>query len=500
LLRALLILTTFLGPAYGLGPEVIAAAKDAVRHPHKDAVHRRYLILPEDKEYREKTFLPTLRFHLNSLSREPEFPPDVRVSERVLMVDFRAYGWKRETWERLAEVEPYLHVDAEKAAVRVEKVAVEERVWVVPVGGQGYYVTRVRYEERAVKEAPRKARAHAPWLPTAEIAYLAKALDSDAPIVRADWFVYQTAIAKGRKAGYYDWLGLGKRQEDFLELVGADLKVSAKRKKQMAASIAESGVTVQNRGIEYDQAFGGGFWHSVDFLTSVGAQNVTRVLKGDYKPPTGDASEQYGFLPNELFAYWLQNADGVRQDVAPPDIAKDKTSTSNDPQVHVMLSCVRCHVEGLRPLDDFIRGTYKAGLPAGIAQKDYDEFLRLQRLYLSDLDGQLRKDNAQFAAALKRLNGPAWTAKLNAESYGEVWRRYADAGLTLAQAAAELETTPELLLKAADAYGEKYVGEAEPLITALVNRRQGWRQRREHFEEGYPVYRLLLAGELRGAQ
>jgi hypothetical protein len=57
-----------------------------------------------------------------------------------------------------------------------------------------------------------------------------------------------------------------------------------------------------------------------------------------------------------------------------------------------------------------------------------------------------------------------------------------------------------LLLKAADAYGEKYVGEAEPLITALVNRRQGWRQRREHFEEGYPVYRLLLAGELRGAQ
>jgi hypothetical protein len=484
--------------AAGPGEAVRAAAADAAKQSPKDAPYRRYLILPDDREYREKVFAKVLAFHCNSLSREPELAAPQPVAENVVRVDFRDYGWKRETWEKLAEVEPYLHVDLEKAAVRVEKVAVEDMVWIVPVGGRGYWEKRVRYEERAVKDAPKKDRAHAPWMPTAEIAYLAKTLDSDAPIVRADWFIHQTAVAEGRKAGYYDWLALGKHEADFQRLVGADVKLAAERKKEMAAAVAKSAVTRNNRGIEWFQGFGGGYYRTQDFLSNTQRQNVTRVLKGDLEPPHGDASEQYGFLPNELFGYWLQNKDGVRQNLAPSNIATDTQSTSLFRDVEPMLGCVRCHKEGLRPVNDWMRNVYAQGNPGGLAGKDYVDFTRLQRLYLSDLDGQLKRDNAIYIAALKRLNGVGWTPKVNSDSYGEAWRRYADADLTLAGMAEELETTEEKLLEAARAYVKEYAGAAEPAVVGLLAK--GIKVRREHFEESYATYRLLLAGELKGVQ
>lgn len=502
--RVCLLLLLFCRTLPALGPEVTAAARDSVRLLPKDAPFARYLILPKDKDYRDKVFRKVLAFHVNSLSREPEYGSQYPAGETVVRIDLRDYGWKRETWEKLAGVEPYLHIDIErKIAAPVEKiisdlVTYDGRVYVRRYSRDG---GRTWYTGDPPAVAPpraevRKDRAHAPWLPAEDIGYLAKHLQSDAPIVRADWFIYQTAVAKGRKAGYYDWLNLGTKQEDFFELVGADLKKAAQRKKEKMAAIAESGVTVNNRAIEWTQGFDGGVYRSFDFLTNVFKQNVTRILRGDLDPPEGDASEQYGPLSNGLFAYWLQNKAGVRQDVAPPDIASDKRSTSNDTQVHVMLSCVRCHVEGLRPLDDWMRKVYAEGNSSGLSQKDYEAFKKFQRLYLSDLDGQLKKDNAAFALALKKLNGPTWTPKLNADSYAEVWRRYADQKLDLKAMAEELETTEIDLLRAAVAYGKTYEGNEEPNVTAL--RAKGVTFRREHFEESYATFRLLLAGELKG--
>jgi hypothetical protein len=498
-LLSLLVQTAQGGPA----DAVSAAAADAAKLPPEVRKHVRYLSLYAVPAKEREDFKKALAFHCNSLSRESELYLPTKVNDELLRINLLDYEWKRETWEKLAGEEPYYHlrVKAEKVAVKkpaeavhgkpeLERVSYDRgRTWVWRrKGGAWGEVHEGGKTADEVKEA-KEVVAHAPWLPAKEITALALMLNSDAPIVRADWFLYQTAIQKDRKVGYYDMVGLGEKESDFQELIGADVKLAKKVKREMAAAIDVSGVTTQNRGVERYDTINGPYYRTQDFKKSIDQQNVLKFINGTAEPPQGDASEQYGTLPNGLFAFGLFNAKGERADTAPDFIAGDSRSGNNDHRVHVGLSCVRCHDEGIKPIDDWVRRVYRG--PLQLSSKDYEALKQLRRKYLSDLEGKVLADQKAYAAVLLKLNG--MTPKENARAYAKAYSGYAETGLALEDAARELGVGAKEFRKALADYAADPKGTADPLLASLLIE-PPVRLRREHWEEVYAIAQTVMRG------
>lgn len=435
-------------------PEAVAAAaKHARTLPPDSARQLRYLDLTHFDADERAAWVKVLSFHLNALSRASDITLPQVIDDKLLAFDLRDYQIDRFVYGRLGEPDPYFHVQVEVADQHGKKT---------------------------------RQTAAAPWLPTEEITDLIQRNQTQVPVLRADWFLYQTAVAKDRRAGYYDFLGLGKKEADFQKLGGANAAEAKRLNLEMAASITQSGVTLHNRGISRIQALTGGYWFTQDFKTNTDKQNTARLFQGDTVPPTGDASEQFIVLPNRLFAYGLFNGNGDRQDTAPDDIASDGQSTSPDRRVHAGLSCIRCHVEGLRPLDDLARKLYRGSVQ--LRSPDYDKLRKLRQLYLSDFPAQQAADNAAFAAAVKACNG--LTTAENANLYRQAWESYADLPVTPAVAARELGVDERRLLTCVRIYMER-----EAITDPIV---AGFAQtptipvRREHFEESYQTFQTII--------
>lgn len=455
---SLLVVALIAARSLSAPPEALAiAVKHARTLPPDPQRNQRYLDLTHLDLNERVAAGKVLSFHLNCLSREPDIvPPQSLAGGAVLTFDLRDYGIDQFVYGRLGSVEaaePYFHVVLETSQAG---------------------------------KAKEKTSAAAPWLPFAEIAELIQLTGSKVPIVRGDWFFSQTAIQADRQAGYYDMLGLGKKEADFQKLIGANAAEAKRLKLEMAASITQSGVALHNRGISRMQSLTGGYWFTQDFKQSTNKKNTARLLQGDTEPPAGDASEQFGVLPNRLFAFWLQNDKQERQDSAPDFIASDGRSTSPDRRVHAGMSCIRCHVEGLRPLDDYARKLYRGQIQ--LRSPDYEKFKRLRQLYLSNLDGQREADNSQFAAAVKACNGLPIAD--NAKFYGEFWERYNDVPMTAAAIARELGCDEKSLLDRVLAYAQR-----EPVIdpvAAALAQIPPLPVRREHFEETYSVFQKIV--------
>ncbi len=476
-LLAALFLLALLATAGRANPSAEAvkeALADAQGLPPEAAQRTRYLSLHAFPPAARAEAAKVLAFWANSLSRESDLIPPRKVSDGLLAVVLDDYGWKAKTWEKLLDVEPYFHQLLEVTEV----VSQEYGYYTNAAAKTGWVKTRVAKEVKVVKKT-----ASAQWLPLNDIARLIVLTGSEVPVVRGDWWFYQTAIQKDRKAGYYDWLALGKKEADFQRLIGADVDAARKLKKEIAASIARSGVTLNNRSMFRVPTLTGPYWVTQDFQTSTLKQNTLRLLKGDTDPPQGDASEQYGVLPNGLFAFWLQNKDGARQDTAPDFIASDGQANGTDRRVHVGLSCVRCHVEGIRPLDDWARRTFRG--PLQLASPDYEKLKQLRQLYLSDLPKQVKRDQADYADALKATNG--LTAVANAGAVSKLWDAYAEHDRTLADVARETGSDVPTVLAVLKA--ER--GALDPILAGLLQT-PPLAIRVEHFEETFGVLMTLL--------
>lgn len=460
---------------------VVAAHADCMRLQPGERLLTRYLWLGAIPAARRAVFLKVLSFHVNSLSRESEVYVPRLVTNDLVAVNYLAYAWNPAIWERLATVDPYFH-----QKVKLPADSIVKTVWPGGKALDGKSYKANKYNEKL--KAGTVIDAAAPWLPANEINQLREFTLSEAPVLRADWFINQTAIPTDRIAGYYDWLGLGKKEADFQKLIGANVEESRRVKREVAAALARSGVTLQNRGIVRFQSLTGGYWTTQDFKTSIKRQNVIRLLDQDREPPQGDASEQYGFLPNGLFAYWLQNKDGDRQDFAPDFIASDHQTRGNDRRIHAGKSCIACHVEGLRPVDDYIRKLYRDTIT--LTEPDYKKFLRLRQLYLSDLDRWLKRDNEDYAQALWVVSGmkPAEMAR----AYNRVWDDYAETDLLPADAANELGVSERQLYDSLWGY-LKTTGTLDPILASFLQD-PPLPIRREHWEEVYGVAQTTLRG------
>jgi hypothetical protein len=465
--RVALILTFWLAGSFVRGSPadaVLAALDDARKLPPQVAYLTRYFdlsALPEDQ--REPT-RQAFTFWVNSLSREANISRPREVSVTLLAVYLPDYTWNDKFYERLgfaASAEPYFHVI-------------------------GATTTKDGKAARVVLPGP--------WLPQAEYKELVKLTQSNVPVLRADWFVYQTGQQEDRFTGYYNFLGVGEKEADFQRLVGADPKLARERRKEMADAVFRSRVTHNNRGIAYQAAFGGSYYYTADFKTSKDRQNTLRLAQGDTEPPRGDATEQYGHLPNGLWAYYLGNQDGARQNVAPDFIASDSTGVSTDRRVHVGVSCVRCHLAGLQEVDGYYRKIYKDKTELGTL--DPTRAKLFEQLYLSDLPGQIADDNARYAKLIKKVNG--LTPQENVRAFGDLWANY-EKDMLLADVAREMGVAPDRLKAALENSGgdvKNSAGEQKKLLDpVVVGLLKGLPARRDHVEELMPLFWAALGNK-----
>ena len=489
LLSLLLLLAPMLPASAGGPAEAVAAAwVDAQKLPKDIAPHVRYLSLYAVPQKDRGEFLKVLAFHVNSLSRDVELVIPVLVTPDLVRVNLLDYGWQRDTFEKLAGLDVYFHAQVApveaKAVVEVVPEFKEERVSFD--GGHTWQIRKVLVGEKKVEKKDAKAvTAHAPWLPGKEIAALALALNSDAPILRADWFFFQTCQQEKRNGtGYYEFLGV-KNRADMEKLAALDIEAAKRLRLEIAAIVAESGVATNNRQIIRFQALTGGYWVTLDANASDGKRNAVRNLDGDF---VHDAEEIYFVLPNKLYGYGASSDKGELQASVPPDIApKDDFATGRDTRIQPSLSCVRCHEEGLKPIDDWARSVFTGKV--ALASPDYAKAKRLRQLYLSDLPGQMEDDIRVFARAVKTVNG--LTIKDNAKAYATAFQRYADTSLGMEETAYELGTDAKTWEAALKAYGKDNL--ADTLLAGLVADKPR-RIRREHWFEAYSLAHIVLRG------
>lgn len=399
-------------------------------------------------EFRPKA-MQGLAFVINSLSRNPEIVKPVLLPGNVLRVSLSELGWKRAVWDKQANLDPYF-------TVRLVKV----EPWKGGVWNDGRHYAAGSFKVQG--EFP----AAAPWLPKAEVAELITLTGSPIPVVRADWwaanaFRQQGINGKENGFGYYDWLGV-KDRAGFQRLVRLDEKTSLELLLEMRAVVAagESGVAQHNRQIVRLKSYVGAYWETLDTRSSqdelkggklVKAQNAKRhVGRGELQH---DAEEHYAALANGLFGFLLCDAAGKLQALAPEFIGADDSPlrAGKDHNIHVGLACVRCHVDGLRGIDDHMRKTFTG--PAEFETYDAKKHNENKRQYFSNLNAQLAKDRAVYEEALLLCNG--LTPAENAKAVADLWNWYALRKRTIADLAIEFGVPEKQLRETIVKYADK---------------------------------------------
>lgn len=489
----LLLLPALVEPAGGADPAAAfaAAAADVARLPVDARGRIRYLTLMHLPPAERLQAIQALAGHVQGLSRESDLVPPAIVPGTalgLLRIDLDDYGWARDLWEQLAEADPYFQVKVTSEVV----VRDVERVWAGgkwPGDGKVYAAGAFRYQDKERKATT--VTALAPWAgDQASRAALVLATTSKAPIVRGDWFLYQTAAQVDRKPGYYDFLGI-KDRATFEALIGFNAKLVADaRRKELLEAVADSRVSQQPRRIGAFNTVGGlKYWRTFDSKAAIDKKNPLRVLDGAFEH---DAEESFGPLPNNFWAWGLFDDKGKRQDSAPDFIGPDRTSSTNDGRIHVGLSCIRCHYDarmgssaGLQNVDAWARGLFTGTLR--LQSPDYNVLKDLRQKYLRDLEGPIKDDRQAHGRAVKEATGleaDAW-----AKIYSQTYAAY-EAPVTLDRAARELGLGARELGDRLQSYLQR-TGSLDPVLAALM---RGQRIPVRQYEEAFPLLMLSAKG------
>lgn len=448
---------------------------DLVKLPLEARHNLRYLSLYNNNSFEERVKdIKALSGHCNGLSREVDSTAVAIVpntSGTLLRINLDDYQWDTTVWEKLED--PYFsQFDTVRSGT--PKTWDGKGVW---DDGKSYPAGSFTYYER------KKTRVLAPWLTETEESKskLAEVLlwtKSKVPVVRADWFLYQTVIQQGRKVGYYDFLGI-KNQKDFEKAIRFSEELANKLEHRRVVTF--SGITLQPRRIERTNSVLGGVWRTFDNREAVDDKNPLRILDNEFK---FDATEQIGPLPNGMPAFFLGNNKGERQNKAPDDIVGgDRTGQGNDTQLHINLSCIRCHFGSNKKEMGVKEVSFNKIVK--LKSTDYQKYLELKRQYLRDIEGPIKVDRANYQAAIKASSGMEPFEYAN--QIQKIYARY-DV-VTPASAAAGLGITKEKMLERFRDYDTKYG--LDPVLSILMG---GDSIGPVQWEEVIPLAHLTIRG------
>jgi hypothetical protein len=487
-----------------MGQAVARAAQDAAGLSKEVAYLTRYLYLPNDEEQLLTDADLGLRYWINSLSAAPDLVPPRRVGLQLWAVLLADYGLSPEVWDRLSGFDPYFYLPVE-VPTEYEMVTVK-KVWPGGPDKTGkVYPKGYEYdaqERRPKPGATAKRFATAPWLPAKEAAALVERTQSPAPIVRLDLFITLTSrqlTLENRKTrvGYYDFLGV-KDRDDFFKLHGLDVGLSKKLGIDTRAALLDSGVSQGGRLIKRFAGPTGATWITEDAFDKTGRGNpLENARDGDFKH---NAEEIYAAKANGLFDFFAGDDRGNRQDTVPDGVGPDdsKLRVGRDARIHV-IGCCRCHVEGLRPINDDMRRLVRPPVQQDVA--DLDEAILFRRRFFSNLERQRLDDVRKYAAAVEDCCGKGVTPQKVAEVMGTVYNRFAVERVTLARAAKECGVTAPQFQAALRRYSQPAaqggLGQRLPTTLAAYIAEPPGELPRENFAEFFPVIMTALVSAVR---
>lgn len=474
------ILLSLSFPVHASPQEAITLALQDIRQqPPNIHSQIRYLSLVHLPDKEKDFLLKVLSFHCNALSRESDIViPTVvpKTNGSLLRINLADYEWSASVWDQLFD--PIFTVKIQVGVIKN---------W----PGGIWWEDRKYYPPNAFRYRPKEVKtALAPWLPTAEAAELVNLTQSSSPVVRGDWFLWQTSLQVDRVPGYYDFIGV-KNKKDFDSLVGFDAKLAKSAKRvELLEAVAHSIVTLQPRRIGAFPSLSGWYWQTFDSRLAVDENNPLRILNGDHK---FDAQEVFGHGPNGLMIWGLFDAKGDRQDAAPDFIASDATAPGTDRRVHVNLSCVRCHGQnsGINPVDGWARNLFTGDLR--LQSPDYEKLKELRQKYLRDLESPIEDSRRIYARAIAQATGGMKAMELSS-AYGQAFANY-DTPVSLERAARDAGLTPEDFQNRIKTYLLK-TGSVDTVVAGFLGKRKGGIPPVQ-YHEAIPIIQNILFGTVK---
>ena len=259
-----------------------------------------------------------------------------------------------------------------------------------------------------------------------KMANLREEMGCEVPFIHVDWFLATASLPPL----YHDILNLPDTDHELetrLEVNVVENLRNAAGRRVWRAGFNDSGVSNHNRVVERHTSRYGAYWKSYDFAGSVGTQNIfTHPLSFAH-----DGGEIIFNLPNGLQAYYLADAGGRRLDAAPIKIVRNPAAS--DPTVRNGLSCIGCHTEGMKDLEDQVRGVVQRN-PNPPFNKE-----RVLSLYVekATMDERLAEDTIRYREALE-ATGDVFGGIEPVQLFYEAFQRPVDAAY--AAAAVGLET------------------------------------------------------------
>lgn len=288
---------------------------------------------------------------INSLSyaRDIATPVAIDASKTIFRIDLRSYGWRRFVWDEVIRRDPYAFF----------------------IGSS---------QENNIRRATQVARV--PW-------------------VRADWFAFNAT----QGALYHLIMEIPQNIRGLEFDLGVDVDRDIVTGNVIRAGFNGSGVSQQNRMMEYHRSRFGSYWKSYDFNPSAGkARRNLFEFPLDNRTFRGRGFDHAGgeviyTLPNGLQAYILINNNDQRIDKAPTPIVGDDVRA--DKAVTNALSCFRCHSAGMIPAKDIVRPHVEKN--AFAFSRAEVEFVRATYSTQDTIDKQIAADNVRYKAAMDKI-------------------------------------------------------------------------------------------------
>ncbi len=341
---------------------------------------------------------------LNSLSDEGKIhvPVPVDPERTIYRFDLRDYTWDKNLWELLVFENEYAVQYTQAKAVQLQALTGTT----VPFQWADWFITDA-------SEAPLYDRV----LFEAVLKVKADVLNPADPMTRFE---------------LEQKLGIDV-QADIDDEILNDSETTSR------AGFQFSGVSEQNRVIErheFPGTFSRAYWISYDFLTEIDLGNIF------YHPLdfAEDGGEIIFNLANGLQAYLLINKQGERIDEADPDVVNNQEEGGD--KIKNGRSCMGCHYQGMRPVDDEVRSFVEMQVGAF----DAETIQQVQHLYplIDDFAELVAQDGDVFMSQLLKTGAPVLVA--GKEVISAAYHAFQDPYIDQVRAAAELGITPQALL------------------------------------------------------
>ena len=437
---------------------VVLALTDLQSVPPQDRPYMRYFLTYD----RSKEFYGAFSYVINSVLSHSTtiYRPQIRDKGFIIRIDLRRLWPEKEVfdklfeeYEKLAQIDPYFHVQGE-AEIEVEEETSEaeegtvelpedaeqiesleddpegsrrfrvgREVWFVDADGEVSVLQRngrwrsIGFLKRRVKRVRKKVVGTQFALhllgeqgDAAPIQQLSAQTGSGVPILRADWFiVIATSAAEAENGRYYQFRLIEDSDENksalqkWLESLGVDYDTVQNLRSDQRIARARSNITGDPRAIEY--------FFTSSTRASVGPSGVAITrdwFDGKIDPKRHplknlltykeDGGEAMGFLPNGMMTFILFNGKGDLIREAPPNLASDRTiPPPHQTRLQPMISCVRCHgpqemwIEAPNDVLRYVkRGKADVFDDLGFGEDDQESLDRLAGLYSGEMDEFIR--------------------------------------------------------------------------------------------------------------